>query len=493
MKLVDLLISNQCDHLYQRYLKIVVNPKLSHLITSKQICKEIVSYYNQDYHHVLNVLSAAEINFLKHYQTNQNYQDLPVINSLINKCLLIKDINNKDYITIPDDLKEVVFKAINLADITKIKRIDQINKLLIGILATRGIINIDDLIAFYHKYDCSISYDALKKHINTNHYLKWHYFIYQSDAGLLLAYEPYQTYIDKIVYNQKIVSEVDFSYNKHQLQLIADYGMDIDHVGINCLYREIESINSYLLKEMIRNLIIETCQTCGDESKLIKTIKQLQQDTNEDLNYLITLISKTIPYIHSASLYGLSPDEYYHLVHQPSTFTKQESTTFYRLYLNLLEYANQQFNITTVSFHELNEVDPIDFSYVRTLLFNNPEIIERYLNENPDHLNNEAKKIVANFKEGFIDEFLILKNNDDYSIISNNSDVYAIYGLVSHLKEIYPDKALPKVCNLAILPYLNKIVFDGILEDHPNLKPTNQIKEYQDSDIIFTLNKTMIN
>ena len=88
---------------------------------------------------------------------------------------------------------------------------------------------------------------------------------------------------------------------------------------------------------------------------------------------------------------------------------------------------------------------------------------------------------------------MILKNNDDYSIVSNNSDVYAIYGLVSHLKEIYPDKVLPKVCNLAILPYLNKIVFDGILEDHPNLRPTNQIKEYQDKDIIFTLNKTIIN
>ena len=227
--------------------------------------------------------------------------------------------------------------------------------------------------------------------------------------------------------------------------------------------------------------------------KLIKNIKQLQQDTNENLNYLITLIPKALPYIHSAGLYGLSPDEYYHLIHQASSFTKEESTTFYQLYLNLLEYTNQQFNITTISFHELDEVDPIDFSYVRTLLFNNPEIIDRYLNEDPDHLNNEAKKIVENFKEGFIDEFLILKNNDDYSIVSNNSDVYAIYGLVSHLKEIYPDKVLPKVCNLAILPYLNKIVFDGILEDHPNLRPTNQIKEYQDKDIIFTLNKTIIN
>ena len=493
MKLVDLIISNQCNHLYWRYLKIVDNPKLSHLITSKQICKEIVSYYNQDYHHVLNVLSETEINFLKHYPTNHNYQDLPIINSLINKCLLIKDINNKNYITIPDDLKEIVFKAINLADISKIKRIDQINELLIGILAIRGVINVDDLIAFYLKYDSSISHDTLKKHIDTNRYLIWHYFIYQGDDGLLLAYEPYQVYIDKIVNNQKIVSEVDFTYNKHQIQLIARYGLDIEHNCINCLYREIESINSYLLKEMIRNLIIQTCQTCEDENKLIKTIKQLQQDTNENLNYLITLIPKALPYIHSAGLYGLSPNEYYHLIHQASSFTKEESTAFYQLYLNLLEYTNQQFNITTISFHELDEVDPIDFSYVRTLLFNNPEIIDRYLNEDPDHLNNEAKKIIENFKEGFIDEFLILKNNDDYSIVSNNSDVYAIYGLVSHLKEIYPDKVLPKVCNLAILPYLNKIVFDGILEDHPNLRPTNQIKEYQDKDIIFTLNKTIIN
>lgn len=466
MKLIELLVSNQCDHLYQRYLKIVAHPKSSHLITSKEICKEIVSYYNQDYRHVLNVLSGAEINFLKHYQTNHNYQDLPIFDSLINKCLLIKDINNKDYITIPDDLREIVFKAINLADKIKIKRIDQINESLIGILAIRSIITIDDLIAFYHKYDYSIS-----------------------DDGLLLAYEPYQTYIDKIVYNQKIISEVYFSYTKPQLQLIANH----DHIGINCLYREIEAINSYLLKEMIRNLIIETCQTGDDENKLIRTIKQLQQDTKEDLNYLISLIPKTIPYIHSASLYGLSPDEYYHLIHQPLTFTKQENTTFYRLDLNLLEYTNQQFNITTLHFMNSMKLTPLDFSYIRTLLFNNHEIIERYLNENPDHLNNEAKKIVANFKEDFIDEFLILKNNNDYSIISNSSNVYAIYGLINHLKEIYPDKALPKVCNLAILPHLNKIIFDAVLEDHPNLKPSNQIQKYQDSEIIFTLNKTIIN
>ena len=269
MKLVELIISNQCNHLYWRYLKIVDNPKLSHLITSKQICKEIVSYYNQDYHHVLNVLSETEINFLKHYPTNHNYQDLPIINSLINKCLLIKDINNKNYITIPDDLKEIVFKAINLANISKIKRIDQINELLIGILAIRGVINVDDLIAFYLKYDSSISHDTLKKHIDTNRYLIWHYFIYQGDDGLLLAYEPYQVYIDKIVNNQKIVSEVDFTYNKHQIQLIARYGLDIEHNCINCLYHEIESINSYLLKEMIRNLIIQTCQTCEDENKQV--------------------------------------------------------------------------------------------------------------------------------------------------------------------------------------------------------------------------------
>ena len=50
----------------------------------------------------------------------------------------------------------------------------------------------------------------------------------------------------------------------------------------------------------------------------------------------------------------------------------------------------------------------------------------------------EINYIINDFKAGFIDDFLILTNLDDYTLVSNETGVYAIYGLVNHLKEIYP-------------------------------------------------------
>ena len=46
MKLVELITTPECQHIYQRYFKIVATPKPPHQITSKQIYQEIVAYYN---------------------------------------------------------------------------------------------------------------------------------------------------------------------------------------------------------------------------------------------------------------------------------------------------------------------------------------------------------------------------------------------------------------------------------------------------------------
>ena len=65
---------------------------------------------------------------------------------MINKCLLIKNPNNNNYLEIPEDIKINVINAVEQADIDKVIQIDQINELLIGILAIRGIIEPQELV-----------------------------------------------------------------------------------------------------------------------------------------------------------------------------------------------------------------------------------------------------------------------------------------------------------------------------------------------------------
>ncbi len=493
MKFSELTTSSNCHHLYQRYLKIVSNPKKTDEIDSKQICKEIVAYYNEDYHHVLAVLSLDEINFLKRINNKANYQDLDIINSLINKCLLIKDKQDHNYLIIPDDLKDIVTLALNHVDINKTKQLDQINQLLIGLLALHGAIKQSTWIGLYHRYDDSLSTLDLLNHIHDNRYLRWHYFIYDKQEELIYGYEPYAVYLDKIVANRINIEPMEFTYSREEIDLIARYGMNIKHPCINCLFQELKKIDSYLIQEMLKDFIIQACQTNSHTKEVINLIYQLQFDTDIDLTYLIEPIKEAMYYIHSASFYGLSLNDYYSLLHQNSSFTKQESMLFYRLYLSLLEYTNQKFQISPISIYNLEEIDQVDLNHIRILLFENPEIIDQYIQDNPIHLNQSQLDIIKEFKKGFIDEFLIIENTDDYTIISNKSDVYAVYGIVNHLKEIYPNQSLPQVVNLALLPFKNKIVFDGILASQDNLPITSQITKFDFDDIIFQLKPQIIN
>ena len=56
MKLVELITTPECQHIYQRYFKIVATPKPPHQITSKQIYQEIVAYYNGSIQNVLDFM-----------------------------------------------------------------------------------------------------------------------------------------------------------------------------------------------------------------------------------------------------------------------------------------------------------------------------------------------------------------------------------------------------------------------------------------------------
>lgn len=494
MKLVELITTPECQHIYQRYFKIVATPKPPHQITSKQIYQEIVAYYNGSIQNVLDILCYDEIVFLQNFEKTKSYRkDIPTINTLINKCLLIKNPNNNNYLEIPEDIKINVINAVEQADIDKVIQIDQINELLIGILAIRGIIEPQELVNIYHSYDPSLSRNEVNTHLDTNHYLFQHYFIYQGETELLLAYEPYRPIIQKIEQLQTLVKKTPAAYTAKQLRTIAKYGFDLSEPAITNLYEAVEQIDKLFVRELFRDSIMLFCQIHGDLNDLIYMINELKITNNQVIEHLEKNLRAAVPLIHSAAFYGLSPYDYYLTINKDSYFSEQESSTFYQLYLSLLEYTNQVFKITDISMKNLDYIEQDDFSQIRTLLFDNPNIIDHYISENPEHLTNYELTIINDFKAGFIDDFLILTNLDDYTLVSNETGVYAIYGLVNHLKEIYPNSTLPQVCNLALLPYRHKIVFDGLLEDRQSILPHKQIRTYSHDDIIYELPHTLLN
>lgn len=107
------------------------------------------------------------------------------------------------------------------------------------------------------------------------------------------------------------------------------------------------------------------CQIHGDLNDLIYMINELKITNNQVIEHLEKNLRAAVPLIHSAAFYGLSPYDYYLTINKDSYFSEQESSTFYQLYLSLLEYTNQVFKITDISMKNLDYIEQDDFSQIR--------------------------------------------------------------------------------------------------------------------------------
>jgi hypothetical protein len=101
------------------------------------------------------------------------------------------------------------------------------------------------------------------------------------------------------------------------------------------------------------------------------------------------------------------------------------------------------------------------------MLWENPKLIDAYLQENPDGFSSAELEIVRKWKAFVKGTFYILRHLKKYSIfIGNHDQVYAVVGLLTPLEDVIPSYSLPRMVDAVLLPFKGWIIYDGMFNTY---------------------------
>lgn len=151
------------------------------------------------------------------------------------------------------------------------------------------------------------------------------------------------------------------------------------------------------------------------------------------------------------------------------TLELADGKLFFDLMWRLQYYINQKrgFHKSISSAEEYANLPTELKLNARTALWESTELIETYMQDNPDALPPEQLEIIRKWK-GFIkSSFFILRHLKKGSIFIGKDDkVYAVHGIQDPLEEVIPSYALPQMVEAILLPFKGKIIYDGLLSGY---------------------------
>jgi hypothetical protein len=149
--------------------------------------------------------------------------------------------------------------------------------------------------------------------------------------------------------------------------------------------------------------------------------------------------------------------------------SREDAQLFFKLMWGLQFYVNQRRQILPdiQSLQAYIALQPADKVEVRDVLWENPDLIDAYVAENPDRLSPEELSIVQKWKRFVSGTFYIFRFLKKHTIlIGANSQVYGVLGLFDSLDDLFYGHPLPIMVKGVLLPFKGQIVYDGMLEGY---------------------------
>jgi len=145
----------------------------------------------------------------------------------------------------------------------------------------------------------------------------------------------------------------------------------------------------------------------------------------------------------------------------------QEAEKFYRIWWSLLVYVNNKFSISPEfsAQVESNKILPLTVAPIREKLWTDNSLLESFVSENPAKLSDDELDIVASWKHRIAGSFFVYKYLVKYTIFLDDktpTKAYGIHGIVSPIEDILMSP-LPALVKTVLLPFKDKIIFDGFL------------------------------
>lgn len=143
-----------------------------------------------------------------------------------------------------------------------------------------------------------------------------------------------------------------------------------------------------------------------------------------------------------------------------------DAQLFMSLMLPLQWYVNQQAQILPEiqTFAAFCDTEVEDKIRVRDHLFSHLELLEQFVQDNPNDLDEESLSIILGWKSCVRGDFFVERFLKKYSIFIGDADnVYAVLGLTDAPADFVDKRNLPLRIETILLPFKGKIVYDGFL------------------------------
>ena len=149
--------------------------------------------------------------------------------------------------------------------------------------------------------------------------------------------------------------------------------------------------------------------------------------------------------------------------------SQEDAELFFKLMWRLHFYVNHQClilpNIQSLEDYatqpETNKIK------VRDVLWTRLDLIDTYIQSNPDGLSAEELAIIAGWRRVVVGSFQIFRHLKKYTVlIGEQSQVYGISGLSVSMEDIFYGRPLPILVQAALLPFRGQIVYDGFLQSY---------------------------
>lgn len=147
--------------------------------------------------------------------------------------------------------------------------------------------------------------------------------------------------------------------------------------------------------------------------------------------------------------------------------SQQEVELFYELMWSLQFFVKQKLKLLRKirTLQDYSDCSQQDKMKVRQTMYENIELIDIFIKENPQNFSDEKLDIVASWKSFIFDNFHIERILKKYTVfISSKNDVYAVLALTDDFGEIIHKSQLPLYVKAVLLPFKGKIIYDGLFE-----------------------------
>ncbi len=149
----------------------------------------------------------------------------------------------------------------------------------------------------------------------------------------------------------------------------------------------------------------------------------------------------------------------------------EDARLFFKLFFALLAYTNRQLKITpkVSAPSDIPKAGGDALMKMRDALYADSKLLDRFIEENPEHFTPEELDIIASWKHRVSGEFYLMRYLKKYAVFmpSKKSDhLYGVLGLYDPIETVIRGQPLPVLLKTTLLPFKGQIIYDGLVEPY---------------------------